>query len=149
MFIEPNFTSIEPIFKKLHKDSMPLWGSMCAQRMLEHLVDNLEMAMAKKNYSLSIPEDRIPRMQDFLWSEKPMAKNIKVAFAPEKYTLRNGSFDEAKEELYATWKAYENHFKEHPKATSIHPFYGALNKNLWDRLIAKHFTHHFDQFGLL
>ncbi len=149
MFLEPSFSSIEPILNKLQKNTTPRWGSMSAQRMIEHLSDNLHMAIGLGNYSLAIPVEKIEKMQSFLHSSKPMARDIKVYFAPENYTLRNTTFELAKQEFHDAWMAFESYYEDFPKQRAVHPFYGHLDKSLWLLLISKHFTHHFQQFGLI
>ena len=149
IFIEPTLDVILNYLKNLQQDSKAQWGKMSSQRMIEHLSDNMYMAMGKGNYNLAIPEDKIPKMQAFLNSSKPMAKNIQVYFAKEDYTLRNSSIEEAINEFTASWKDFEEHYNQFPHSTKIHPFYGHLNRDLWLLLIAKNFTHHFKQFNLL
>jgi hypothetical protein len=65
-FIEPNLEVILQHLEKLSADTTHLWGEMSAQRMVEHLSDSLQMAVGKNTFPLEIPEDRIPRMKEFL-----------------------------------------------------------------------------------
>jgi hypothetical protein len=121
---------------------------MSAQRMVEHLSDSLKMAVGQNVHPLEIPEDRIPRMKEFLFSDKPMAKNIEVPFAKKEEVLRCEEFELAIDEFAENWVEFEEFFSENEDVTTLHPFYGNLNFDEWKRLHAKHFTHHFQQFGL-
>ena len=147
-FIEPNLESILSYLDKLDSSSTPEWGNMTAQRMVEHLSDSLNMAMGNGNFELAISEEKLPSMLGFLWSEKPMAKNIQVHFAPENYTLRNETMELAIDEFCELWIDFETTYEESPENTALHPYYGSLDYKGWLRLHAKHFTHHFQQFNL-
>jgi hypothetical protein len=148
-FIEPNLEVILQHLEKLSADTTPLWGEMSAQRMVEHLSDSLQMAVGKNTFPLEIPEDRIPRMKEFLLSDKPMAKNIEVPFAKKDEVLRNENLDLSIDELAENWIEFEDYYSENEEIENLHPYYGMLNYEQWLRLHSKHFTHHFEQFGLV
>lgn len=148
-FIKPNIETFLSYLQELNPKTPPRWGKMSAQRMIEHLCDNLYMAIGKGKFKLVIPEEKVEKMQAFLNSPKPMAKDIKVYFAPEEYSLRNSNLKNALIEFQNAWRSFEDHFNQYPNDTTIHPFYGQLTKELWLKLIAKHFTHHFEQFNLI
>ena len=148
-YIDPNLEVILQHLEKLSADTKPLWGEMSAQRMVEHLSDSLQMAVGKNTFPLEIPEDRIPRMIEFLLSDKPMAKNIEVPFAKKDEVLRNENLDLSIDELAENWIEFEDYYSENEGNENLHPYYGMLNSEQWLRLHAKHFTHHFEQFDLL
>ena len=148
-FIETDITEIIPLLDQLDPETKPLWGNMSAQRMIEHLSDSIRVASGKDHFPLEIPEDKIDRMLAFLDSDKPMAKNIAVSFAPENVPLRNEEIELAIDEFLLEWIDFENHFAEDPSRTELHPYYGPLNYEQWLKLHAKHLTHHFEQFGLI
>jgi hypothetical protein len=148
-FIEPNLEVILQHLETINATTTPNWGEMSAQRMVEHLSDSLKMAVGKNTIPLEIPEDKIPRMKDFLHSDKPMAKNSEVAFAKKGEPLRNEDMDFAIDELAENWIEFEDYFSENEGGTTLHPYYGMLNYEEWLRLHAKHFTHHFSQFNLV
>jgi hypothetical protein len=115
-FIETDITVIIPIMDELSPSSQPLWGSMSAQRMIEHLTDTVKIASGKEKFPLEIPEDRIERMQTFLESDKPMARNIEVPFAGEDVPLRNEEIELAIDEFLLEWIDFENFYDENPDA---------------------------------
>jgi hypothetical protein len=148
-FIEPNLEVILQHLENLNAETKASWGEMSAQRMVEHLSDSLQMAIGKNLFSLEIPEDKIPRMKEFLLSDKPMAKNIEVPFAKKDQNLRNDNLELAIDELAENWIEFEDYYSENEKNENLHPYYGLLNYEQWLRLHAKHFSHHLEQFGLL
>lgn len=149
MFIEPNIETLLSISSKLNKDSKPLWGSMNAQRMIEHLTDLLKVSTKEIEQEILIPSEKIPQMHEILASDKPMPKNFEVPFAPKDAPIRNEELDLAIDEMVDKWLAFEELFEENPDLTINHAYYGPLNFEQWKRLHAKHFTHHFQQFGLM
>jgi hypothetical protein len=147
-----NNWNLEKIIKTLDKlkaNSKPLWGEMSAQRMVEHLTDTLEIANGKSPQELLIPEEKIEKMQAFLETDKPMARNIEVPFAPKNKALRNDEIEEAIDEFVEEWLNFEELYTNQPEHTEIHAFYGPLNYQQWLLLNNKHLNHHFEQFGLI
>ncbi|MEX1192539.1 MAG: DUF1569 domain-containing protein [Brumimicrobium sp.] len=148
MFIESNLEAILPVLDRLTEDKNPLWGSMNAQEMVEHLTDTLKIASGETKQKLLIPEEKITSMQGFLETDKEMARNLEVPFAPKERQLRNESLEDAIDEFVEQWITFEDHFSD-AKTTELHPFYGDLNFKQWNQLNSKHLTHHFKQFGLI
>lgn len=148
-FIELDITELIPMLDKLDPNTKPLWGNMSAQRMIEHLSETIRMASGKDKYPMEVPEDRIERMVSFLDSDKPMARNISVSFAPSATDLKHEEIELAIDEFLLEWIDFENHYLENPEAKEVHPYYGPLNYEQWIRLHSKHLTHHFEQFGLI
>lgn len=133
----------------LEPSTVPAWGGMSAQRMVEHLCDALYMSCGQGEFKLEVPEDRLEKMQQFLASDKPMAQNIQVSFAPADAVLRNEDMELALDEFATAFVRYWEHYDEHPNFTALHPYYGELDFEKWNLLHSKHFAHHFKQFGLL
>ena len=149
MFIEADIETILNKLSTLEETQKPVWGSMSAQRMVEHLTDSVKVASGKIILDLLIPEEKIEKMQLFLASDKPMAKNIEVPFAKKDTELRHSEIDLAIDELTEEWCDFQELFEENENMKTVHPYYGALNYEQWKRLHSKHFTHHFEQFGLI
>ncbi len=149
MFIEADIETILNKLSTLEETQKPIWGSMSAQRMVEHLTDSVKVASGKIILDLLIPEEKIEKMQLFLVSDKPMAKNIEVPFATKDTELRHSEIDLAIDELTEEWCDFQELFEENENIKTVHPYYGALNYEQWKRLHSKHFTHHFEQFGLI
>lgn len=148
-FVELEIAEIIQLLDKLDPQAKPQWGNMSAQRMVEHLSDTIRIASGKSKFPLEIPEDRIEKMQGFLVSDKPMAKNISVSFAKETEELRHEEIELAIDEFLLEWIDFEEHFASQPNRTEPHPYYGELNYDQWCMLHSKHLTHHFEQFNLI
>lgn len=148
-FIDPNLEVILQKLNQLRSDTQPKWGQMVAQRMVEHLSDSLDLSVGAVNLPLQIAPEHAERALAHLRSEKPMPQNFKASYAPPSVALRNDELETAIDELSQKWVHFEDHFSEYPDATHLHPIYGKLDGDLWRRMHSKHFTHHFEQFGLL
>jgi hydroxymethylglutaryl-CoA reductase len=148
MFIEIDIETILNKLSKLDSSTKPLWGSMSAQRMVEHLTDLVQISNGKNSMEILIPEDKIEKMQLFIESDKPMAKNIEVAFVGKDVPLKNEELELAIDELILELVDFEEFFEVEGR-TTVHPYYGALNFEQWKKMHSKHFTHHFEQFDLI
>lgn len=149
MFVAIDLESMLSYFNKLTPDQKPEWGTMSAQRMVEHLTDTLRIANGKNPQALVIPEEKLESMLRFLDSDKPMARNIAVGFATPEMKLRNEELELAVDEFVEEWLEFEDLYESKAGHTEIHPYYGALNYDQWLRLHQKHLTHHFTQFNLV
>ena len=148
MFIEPNIELILSTVSTLDASQKPLWGAMSAQRMIEHLTDSVQVSSGKIELEQITPDDKLDRMISFLESDKPMAKNIEVSFAGKDVPLRHEEIELAIDELVEEWIDFEELYASQEGLKIPHPYYGPLNFEQWLRLHSKHFTHHFEQFGL-
>lgn len=149
MFVEFNIENVINHLSKLSAESKPQWGTMNAQRMVEHLTDSIQVATGKNPQALAIPEDKIEKSQAWLESDKPMPKNFEVSFASNDIPNRNEEIELAIDELVEEILFYDELFESDPTRKVVHPYYGALNYEQWNRLNEKHFTHHYEQFGLI
>ncbi len=148
-FLEMDITLLVAKLDELTADKKPLWGSMSAQRMVEHLTDSIKMSSGKLKLGLEIPEEKISKMQEILASDKEMPKNFEVPFAKKDTPLRHEELALAIDEFLLEWIDFEEYYAENPGQKEIHPYYGSLNYEQWLRMHSKHFTHHFEQFGLI
>jgi len=148
-FIETDLTIFLEKLGKLSTNSTPLWGNMSAQRMVEHLTDGINMSRGIGNHQLAVPTEKAEQLKQFLYSDKPMAQNIQVPFALPNTPLRNDDLEDAIDEFTSTWVDYEEDKESESEKLAIHPFYGNLTREEWLKVHAKHFTHHFKQFGLV
>ena len=143
-FLEMDITMLVAKLDKLTADTKPVWGSMSAQRMVEHLSDSIKISSGKFKQKLEIPEEKIPKMQEILASDKEMPKNFEVPFAKKDTPLRHEELALAIDEFLLEWIDFEEYYAENPSKMEIHPYYGSLNYEQWLRMHSKHFTHHFE-----
>lgn len=149
MFIETDLETVLSHLNKLTADKKPAWGKMSAQRMVEHLTDTLRIATGESPQELVIPEEKVERMVAFLYTDKPMARDIVVPFAKEGTPLRNEELELAIDEFVEVYLDFQELFAQNPELKTVHAFYGPLNYEQWDLLNKKHLTHHFTQFEIL
>ena len=143
------FTEMLAVLNGLTPSQKPLWGKMNAQEMVEHLSDMLMMSRGTGNFTIDVDAETIARRQQFLLSDKEMAKNIAVPFTKELIELRNNELELAVDEFTDEWMNFTEYYENNPSASVIHPYYGDLDFNLWLKMHDKHFMHHFKQFGLI
>ena len=143
------FTEMLAVLNSLTPGQKPLWGKMNAQEMVEHLSDMLMMSRGTGNFTIDVDAETIARRQQFLLSDKEMAKNIAVPFTKELIELRNNELELAVDEFTDEWMNFTEYYENNPSASVIHPYYGDLDFNLWLKMHDKHFMHHFKQFGLI
>lgn len=137
------------VLNGLTPNQKPLWGKMKAQEMVEHLSDMLMMSRGTGNFTIDVDAETIARRQQFLSSDKEMAKNIAVPFTKDIIELRHDELELALDEFAEEWINFTEYYENNPSASVIHPYYGDLDYNLWLKMHDKHFTHHFKQFGLI
>ena len=63
--------------------------------------------------------------------------------------LKHEELELAIDDFIDNWLSFEEYYEEYPTNTNLHPYYGKLNEENWRKLHSKHFTHHFQQFGLI
>ena len=143
------FTEMLAVLNGLTPNQKPLWGKMKAQEMVEHLSDMLMMSRGTGNFTIDVDAETIARRQQFLSSDKEMAKNIAVPFTKDIIELRHDELELALDEFTEEWMNFTEYYENNPSASVIHPYYGDLDFNLWLKMHDKHFTHHFKQFGLI
>jgi oxepin-CoA hydrolase/3-oxo-5,6-dehydrosuberyl-CoA semialdehyde dehydrogenase len=148
-FLDLDITFLINKLDELTPNTQPKWGGMSAQQMVEHLSDSIKISSGKLKLGLKIPEERISKMQEILSSDKEMPKNFEVPFAKKDTPLRHDELALAIDEFLLEWIDFEEYYTEHPSKMEIHPYYGSLNYEQWLRMHSKHFTHHFQQFGLI
>ena len=140
-----------PLVKTLDPGTVPRWGKMNAQQMIEHVAAFFKVSTSKLKFPLATPEEHLPKYKEFLMSEKEFRENTKApaAVLPEEpLPLRHTSFEEALNELEKEVAEFTNYFSDDPAKKTLHPAFGELNFEEWVQLHHKHVTHHLKQFGI-
>ncbi len=138
--------------QNLEEDSVPKWGVMNAQEMVEHVNDFYNISLEKIVLPCLTPADLLPKYREFLYSDKPFKENTKApssVLGNEPLPLRTSSLEDAKTILTLTVNKFKTYFDSREGYTSVHPVFGALTYEEWCLLHYKHIQHHFNQFGLL
>lgn len=149
-----DYFAAEPFIEKaklLHEQSVPLWGKMSAQHMVEHLYLVLKISYGAIRVNVFTQSDKIEQLKKiFLQSDKPFQKNfINPVTGEHLLPLQNKTLFDAVDELNNSITMFNDYYRMNPQALNKHPVFGALNKNEWIIFHNKHFTHHYQQFGLI
>ena len=152
-FIPLNVKSIEKTLKTLTENSTAAWGKMKAQEMIEHLEQGVLVSMGEPEADQCFtPEEHLEKWQDSLYKHIAMPKEHKAPFMPADGSvppLVHKNLDAAKVSFIENLKKFVVYYKENPKAEHMNFVFGKLNKEMWELMHRKHFTHHFEQFGLI
>jgi oxepin-CoA hydrolase/3-oxo-5,6-dehydrosuberyl-CoA semialdehyde dehydrogenase len=126
------------------------FGIMTAQHMLEHLILTLKLSSGRIPMEDFVPnEKQLAQKQALLYTDIPFPQGIKVPGIPDTLMeLRFPDLATAKTALLASWDAYQALFQQEPCKTTIHPRFGPLNHDDWEKFHAKHMDHHLGQFGV-
>ena len=151
-FLELNLKNISKQLNALTPNSTPQWGIMTPQNMLEHMEDFLKMSVGENVVECRTNDEvQLEKLQDWLYKEKPITKDLKYEGLPENENapLRYKNLEEAKENFLEILKNYLIYYRENPLAEHTHPLFCKINKEMWELFHRKHFTHHFAQFDLM
>lgn len=145
-FLRNEYTKV---LSQLNADAPRRWGKMNVQQMIEHMSDYVRIASGKTPMTVVTPEDKIPRMQGFLMSEKPFPENTPNALMPEEpVPVRHATKEEAVSELQQEINDFFKAYADEEGKTTPNPFFGILSYDHQVQLLHKHSTHHLRQFGL-
>lgn len=135
---------------KLQPEAKGIFGKMNAWQMVEHLSDSVRIANGKDVHVCLTPEENLPKMQAFLFSEKPFKDNTPNQLLPDEPPApRNSTFQQALDELKQELNDFQQCFHDQHDRLITNPFFGDLNVDGWLQLLTKHFMHHQRQFGVL
>lgn len=134
----------------LQADTVPIFGKMTAQHMLEHLSATVLFSNGKLKGKLYIPEEKAESMKQYLvYTDNEFPMGIKAPMLSEELPpLRFADLQTVKERIILELDRFNLYFTENPNAKLIHPTLGELTYEEWKIVHDKHFTHHFKQFGL-
>lgn len=148
-FMNLTLSDVQKAINDLHIDSRPEWGDMTPQHMLEHLEKSINISIGKPAAERCLtPDDQVEKLQDSLYNHWSMPRNYPAPFPVEK-DLRYKNLNEAKSALLEAVENYLIYYRENPQAQHQNYVFGTLNKEMSELFHRKHFTHHFQQFGLI
>jgi oxepin-CoA hydrolase/3-oxo-5,6-dehydrosuberyl-CoA semialdehyde dehydrogenase len=143
--------AIEKHLAALQADTSPIWGTMTAQHMVEHLAETIKFSNGNKTMTLAIPYEKAERAKDrMLAPEWKMPREFKAAFLPTDGLpeLQFSSLTAAIDALFSEIDDFYTFFALNPDATTTHSYFSNLNKQQWEVSHHKHIAHHFEQFGI-
>jgi len=136
--------------ERLEEQSLPKWGVMTAQQMIEHLLSVFEVSTGKIFVALQTPEHLLPRVKRFLYDNRPTPMGVKNPILGDAaQPIRFRTFDLAREAVLGSTRDFHTHFITNGHAEYVHPLFGSLGFEEWERVHYKHCFHHLLQFGLI
>ncbi|QFG52409.1 phenylacetic acid degradation bifunctional protein PaaZ [Chryseobacterium sp.] len=151
-FMELNAKDIQKRLNGLTESTERKFGEMTPQMMVEHLEEVMRNGFSKLDPSdfPEIPAEKMEKLQDWIYTDQKIRPGAQYPLLKEgeKPALRFKNLAQAKENLMQTLKEYLIYYRENPDAEHYHPRFGTLNKEMMELFHRKHFTHHFEQFGL-
>ena len=133
----------------LKADAPGKWGVMNAQQMVEHFIEAVLVAAGKIAVPQLTPEEKLPSMKAFLFSDKPFQENTKNPLLKETPPApRLADMEAAVSELQRAFEAFIDSYKADPSKEIINPFFGPLDFAGQQQLLHKHALHHLRQFGI-
>jgi hypothetical protein len=133
----------------LRPDTSARWGKMNVQQMIEHFTDSIMVASGKVKLPVVTPQDKLPRVQEFMMSEKPFKENTKnPVLAEEPAPLRKRTKEAAIGKLQEELIHFFEVFEKDPGLKTTNPVFGDLNFEMNIQLLYKHARHHLKQFGI-
>jgi hypothetical protein len=135
---------------RLAETAPPLWGKMTAQHIIEHLLWAFECSTGTIDLPCSTPENLLDRAKRFLHDNRQTPHSFRNPLLGENPPpFRFTNFADAKAALRNEVNRFEDHFRQQPNATHVHPIFGPLGAEEWQRSHFKHCYHHMQQFGLI
>lgn len=134
----------------LTEDMTPRWGSMRPQQMIEHLIWAFRCSTGLLLLPCYTPASILERTRRFLYDKRPTPREVKNPAIGEKLpALQFSSLAEARGELQKEVDRYLGLSQTDRDAQYIHPIFGPLGAEEWQRAHFKHCYHHLLQFGLI
>jgi hypothetical protein len=142
--------ALVPLLQSIPSTTAPRWGKMNLQQMIEHLGDAVRMSSGRLPAPrLLTPVENLPRMRDFLFSDKPFKENTPNPLLPDTPApVRFSTFDAALDELELQLDYFFTVFDANPALETLNPFFGLLDFEGNVQLLHKHAAHHLRQFGV-
>ncbi|MFD0792251.1 hypothetical protein ACFQZX_01405 [Mucilaginibacter litoreus] len=143
-----NTEGIKDILLSLQADTHPLWGSMSARQMLEHMIDQVQYTNGVKTpVDTGLPADFEEQKQRWVYTNEPIPRNVVLAQLPDELTYPD--LETAEQQLLAELETFHAYYRANPGIMVLHGGFGMMDYHEWVLWHNKHFTHHFKQFGLI
>ncbi|SNR14807.1 hydroxymethylglutaryl-CoA reductase, degradative [Tenacibaculum jejuense] len=145
-----NETEIRETLGKLSQESKPVFGTMNAQQMIEHLSAVTQIPNGNLKIDVFVEDEKTARRRPFLDTNNEIQPGFRASFLSDTPTpTKFSSIDEAIDDLIIQLRLFFDAFEKDSTRTVVHPFFGELDFEYWKKFQVKHFTHHFKQFGLV
>jgi hypothetical protein len=123
---------------------------MTARHMVEHLLLTFECSTGEITLPCRTPENVLERVKAFLYDNRPTPRGFKnPLLGPTPPAFRFPNLADALTALDHEVIRFVGHFLEEPGAFHVHPIFGPLGADEWQRSHFKHCYHHLLQFCLI
>lgn len=140
---------VPALLRKLNEDREPLWGSMNALQMVDHVYNAFVLSQNTTKWATRAPEEKLDAAKQFLHSEKPLPRNVPLPEGFIKAPVHSSAnLKEASERLLNEIPSFLKAIDQ-PNYVAYHPDFGEMNSKDILVLMRKHTRHHFAQFGLI
>jgi oxepin-CoA hydrolase/3-oxo-5,6-dehydrosuberyl-CoA semialdehyde dehydrogenase len=134
----------------LTEDTLSLWGTMTPQQMIEHLRWAFQCSTGIIELPCYTPGNLLERAKRFLYDNRQTPHQFKnPAIGENMPPLHFSTLADAKAGLQKEIIRFFDHFREVPDAIHVHPIFGPLEAQEWQRSHFKHCYHHLCQFGII
>lgn len=142
--------SVFKLLKELKSDSVPLFGKMTPQHMVEHLMLAISFSNGRSPQPIMVDERVAKTIRHYtIHSDREMSVGFKAPMLGEDLLpLAYPDLQTAIEHLQKELDLFDEYFIKNPNSKPISPVIGELDHKEWIIFHNKHFTHHFKQFGL-
>ncbi|WP_299837834.1 hydroxymethylglutaryl-CoA reductase, degradative [uncultured Tenacibaculum sp.] len=145
-----NESEIRNTLGKLSNSDKPVFGTMNAQQMIEHLSAVTQIPNGNWSVDIFVDDEKTARRRPFLDTNQEIQPGFRASFLSDNpIPLKFNSIEEAVDDLITQLEVFFEVFEKDSSRTVVHPFFGELNFDYWKKFQVKHFTHHFKQFGLV
>lgn len=143
-------TEVPQLLNRFAANTKPLWGTMSATKMLQHLLAGTQIMLSKRVVPLTVDEEKLPRYKAFLMSDKPFGESLpKPELYHEYESLSVLEFESVRTDFLNELEKFEAATKSQTDFWCFHPSFGKLNAEETRQLQFKHIRHHFQQFRLM
>ncbi|MCC6153854.1 MAG: DUF1569 domain-containing protein [Candidatus Hydrogenedentes bacterium] len=134
--------------EKLTPDTPPKWGSLSSTRLLTHLRLLIEMSLEETAFQDRSTWFSRNVMRVLAFHVMPSWPKGKIK-APTEFTPESPSeFEEERAKCVAAFGRFVKAAAATPNRRTLHVLFGNVTLDYWSFMHARHFEHHFEQFGI-
>lgn len=134
--------------EKLTRNSLPLWGKMTVNQMIEHADLHLKMTTGEIKVSRSFTGKIFGLLVKKIILNKDNALSKSLPTHEKLIPVGNPDLDLLKKNLINSVSKFSRIGANNIGKDSQHYFFGKLSDKDWDILMWKHLDHHLKQFGV-
>jgi hypothetical protein len=136
--------------RQLAPTQSPSWGHMTPIQMVEHLVWAAEISNGTRDVPCTVHPRLLERFRPFLYNDTPTSREFMNPILKKGMpAARFQSIPAAAEAFQSNMELFLGHSEEENLVFRVHPVFGPLSHEDWERSHFKHFYHHLLQFGLI